>query len=76
MILRGKDVKKIVKLKVRWVYDFPSFVIFRPIIQVGDTKFGNYPYNEISFLKKKHIFNRNDLTYMIIACIELQDFLN
>jgi len=25
---------------------------------------------------KKNIFNRNDLTYMIIACIELQDFLN
>lgn len=54
IILRGKDVKKIVKLKVRWVYYFPSFVIFRPIIQVGDTKFGNYPYNEISFLKKTH----------------------
>lgn len=49
MILRGKDVKKIVKLKVRWVYDFPSLVIFRPIFQVGDTKFGNYPYNEILF---------------------------
>ena len=68
-------MKKIVKLKVRWVYYFPSFVIFRPIIQVGDTKFGNYPYSEISFLKK-HIFNINDLTYMIIACIEFQDFLN